>query len=62
MLFNNIRYNNSPTPGGNVLLFSSLHTSGEQLAQLTGIAAILNFPLFELEDEVEREREQLEKE
>jgi protein pelota len=33
--------------GGTVLIFSSLHTSGEQLNQLTGIAAILNFPLPE---------------
>ncbi|ORX74587.1 protein pelota [Linderina pennispora] len=30
----------------NVLVFSSLHVSGEQLNQLTGVAAILNFPLI----------------
>ncbi|KAJ8562792.1 hypothetical protein K7X08_031244 [Anisodus acutangulus] len=36
--------------GGTALIFSSLHVSGEQLAQLTGIAAILRFPLPELED------------
>ncbi|KAL3896617.1 MAG: hypothetical protein SGCHY_003961, partial [Lobulomycetales sp.] len=36
--------------GGNTLVFSSLHTSGEQLGQLTGIAAILSFPLPDLED------------
>ncbi|KAJ1884560.1 Translation factor pelota, partial [Kickxella alabastrina] len=29
-----------------VLVFSSLHVSGEQLQQLTGVAAILNFPLI----------------
>ncbi|KAJ1933272.1 Translation factor pelota, partial [Linderina pennispora] len=29
-----------------VLVFSSLHVSGEQLNQLTGVAAILNFPLI----------------
>ncbi|ONM12695.1 Protein PELOTA 1 [Zea mays] len=35
---------------GTVHIFSSMHVSGEQLAQLTGIAAILRFPLPELED------------
>ncbi|CAI2171875.1 16083_t:CDS:10 [Funneliformis geosporum] len=45
--------------GGKVLIFSSLHVSGEQLNQLTGVAAILNFPLpdIELEDEEEEEIE-----
>lgn len=36
---------------GDVKIFSSLHVSGEQLDQLTGIAAILRFPIPELEDE-----------
>ncbi|GMY14031.1 protein PELOTA 1-like [Fagus crenata] len=36
--------------GGTVHIFSSLHVSGEQLATITGIAAILRFPLPELED------------
>lgn len=36
--------------GGEVLVFSSMHVSGEQLAQLTGIAAVLRFPLDELAD------------
>uniref|UniRef100_A0A0C9RRV9 Protein pelota homolog n=1 Tax=Wollemia nobilis TaxID=56998 RepID=A0A0C9RRV9_9CONI len=36
--------------GGTVHVFSSMHVSGEQLAQLTGIAAILRFPMPELED------------
>ncbi|GMN25990.1 hypothetical protein TIFTF001_001140 [Ficus carica] len=36
--------------GGTVHVFSSLHVSGEQLAQITGIAAILRFPLPDLED------------
>ncbi|XP_077212036.1 eukaryotic release factor 1 (eRF1) family protein isoform X2 [Tasmannia lanceolata] len=36
--------------GGNVHIFSTMHVSGEQLAQLTGIAAILRFPLPDLED------------
>ncbi|KAL2919273.1 Translation factor pelota [Polyrhizophydium stewartii] len=44
--------------GSTVLVFSSLHTSGEQLAQLTGIAAILHFPLPDLEEEAEAEEEQ----
>ncbi|KAI3951148.1 hypothetical protein MKW98_028552 [Papaver atlanticum] len=36
--------------GGNAFIFSSMHVSGEQLAQLTGVAAILRFPLPDLED------------
>ncbi|XP_026329495.1 protein pelota [Hyposmocoma kahamanoa] len=36
--------------GGDVRVFSSMHVSGEQLDQLTGIAAILRFPMPELED------------
>ncbi|XP_033230973.1 protein pelota [Belonocnema kinseyi] len=37
--------------GGDVKIFSSMHISGEQLEQLTGVAAILRFPMPELEDE-----------
>lgn len=37
--------------GGDVKLFSSLHVSGEQLGLLTGVAAILRFPIPELEEE-----------
>ncbi len=36
--------------GGEALVFSSMHVSGGQLNQLTGIAAILRFPLPDLED------------
>ncbi|CAL1544486.1 unnamed protein product [Lymnaea stagnalis] len=36
--------------GGDVKIFSSLHVSGEQLGQLSGVAAILRFPMPE-EDE-----------
>lgn len=36
--------------GGEVFVFSVMHVSGEQLQQLTGIAAILRFPLPDLED------------
>jgi len=39
--------------GGDVRIFSSLHVSGEQLGQLTGIAAILRFPMPELEEDEE---------
>lgn len=39
--------------GGNVHVFSSLHTSGEQLTQLTGIASILHFGMPDLEQEVQ---------
>uniref|UniRef100_A0A915NZM1 Protein pelota homolog n=1 Tax=Meloidogyne floridensis TaxID=298350 RepID=A0A915NZM1_9BILA len=37
--------------GSNVLIFSSLHATGEQLTQLTGVAAILRFPIADLDDE-----------
>jgi protein pelota len=41
--------------GGNVILFSTMNVSGEQLRHLSGIAAILRFPLvledFESDDE-----------
>ncbi|KAK3042778.1 hypothetical protein RJ639_001051 [Escallonia herrerae] len=36
--------------GGTAYIFSTMHVSGEQLAQLTGVAAILRFPLPDLED------------
>eukprot|EP01117_Protostelium_nocturnum_P002069 TRINITY_DN1270_c0_g1_i1.p1 TRINITY_DN1270_c0_g1~~TRINITY_DN1270_c0_g1_i1.p1 ORF type:complete len:400 (+),score=74.60 TRINITY_DN1270_c0_g1_i1:133-1332(+) len=41
--------------GGEVKIFSSAHVSGEQLSQLSGIAAILRFPLPEIEEEIEEE-------
>lgn len=37
--------------GGNVSIFSSLHDSGKQLDQLTGIAMILNYPVPDLDDD-----------
>lgn len=37
--------------GGDVKLFSSLHVSGEQLNQLTGVCAILRFPMPDIEDD-----------
>uniref|UniRef100_A0A1L8DS72 Protein pelota homolog n=2 Tax=Nyssomyia neivai TaxID=330878 RepID=A0A1L8DS72_9DIPT len=42
--------------GGEVKIFSSMHISGEQLAQLTGIAAILRFAMPELEDSDEEDQ------
>jgi len=36
--------------GGEALVFSAAHASGEQLNQLSGVAAVLRFPLPELED------------
>ncbi|KAG4099099.1 hypothetical protein H8356DRAFT_358801 [Neocallimastix lanati (nom. inval.)] len=41
--------------GGKVLIYSSLHNSGEQLNQLTGVAAILNFPLKEPNSDEDKE-------
>lgn len=37
--------------GGEALVFSSMHVSGEALNNLSGVAAILRFPLPELEDQ-----------
>ena len=37
--------------GGDVKIFSSMHVSGEQLDQLTGLCATLRFPMQELEDD-----------
>jgi protein pelota len=39
--------------GAEVLIFSSIHESGKQLDQLSGVAAILNFPLPEVESDEE---------
>ncbi|KZT12522.1 pelota [Laetiporus sulphureus 93-53] len=48
--------------GGEVLIFSSMHESGQQLNQLTGIAAILTYPLdvevVEAEEREAREEEE----
>lgn len=43
--------------GGEVLIFSSLHESGRQLEQFTGIAAVLLYPMPELEDISDEEDE-----
>ena len=41
--------------GGEVLIFSSLHESGEQLDQLTGVAVLLNYPVADLDEDEEEE-------
>jgi len=41
--------------GGDVHVFSSLHVSGEQLSQMSGVAAVLRFPLLGIEDEDDEE-------
>lgn len=44
--------------GAGVHVFSSLHVSGEQLARLGGVAAVLRFPLpLEMEEEEEEEED-----
>ncbi|XP_046681539.1 LOW QUALITY PROTEIN: protein pelota-like [Homalodisca vitripennis] len=43
--------------GGDVKVFSSMHVSGEQLMQLTGVAAILRFPMPDLDERRRKERE-----
>ncbi|WWC89512.1 mRNA surveillance protein pelota [Kwoniella dendrophila CBS 6074] len=51
--------------GGEALIFSSMHESGQQLNLLTGIAAILTYPLdievVEMEEREEKERLEKEK-
>lgn len=54
--------------GGEALIFSSMHESGQQLNMLTGVAAILTYPLdievveMEEKEEAERIRKEEEKE
>ena len=43
--------------GGNVYVFSSMHISGQQLQQVSGVAAILRYPLPDL-DEIDSEEEE----
>jgi protein pelota len=46
--------------GGEALIFSSMHESGQQLDQISGIAAILTYPLdveiVEMEEQEEKDR------
>jgi protein pelota len=48
--------------GGQVLIFSTQHVTGEQLQQLTGVAAILHYPIPEIEDEEDDAEERVESE
>jgi len=41
--------------GGKVFKFSSLHVSGEELGNFTGIAAILRFPMYDEDEHVTSE-------
>ena len=45
--------------GGTVYIFSSMHVSGQQLQQVSGVAAILRYPLPDL-DELELQAEEYE--
>lgn len=36
--------------GATVLIFSSMHVTGEQLSRMTGVAAILRFPLADIDE------------
>lgn len=47
--------------GGQVFIFSSMHVSGQQLQQVSGVAAILRYPLPDL-DELEELAQQAEDE
>eukprot|EP01094_Clydonella_sp_ATCC50884_P005817 TRINITY_DN1478_c0_g4_i1.p1 TRINITY_DN1478_c0_g4~~TRINITY_DN1478_c0_g4_i1.p1 ORF type:complete len:395 (-),score=169.86 TRINITY_DN1478_c0_g4_i1:287-1471(-) len=48
--------------GGSATIFSTLHVTGEQLAQHTGVAAILRFPMPEIDEEDEEEEDSDEEE
>jgi len=43
--------------GGEVCIFSTMHVSGEQLNEIGGLAAILRFPLPELEEDGDDDEE-----
>lgn len=44
--------------GGTVKTVSSLHVAGEKLMQLSGIAALLRFPMYDLQEQDESDEEQ----
>jgi protein pelota len=43
--------------GGTVFVFSSMHLSGTQLKNLSGVAAVLRFPMPEIDEEVPVDQE-----
>jgi len=51
---------NSNRKGIDTVIFSSLHSSGEKLNNLTGIAAILKFPMALENEEMEEDEEIIE--
>lgn len=44
--------------GGQALVFSSLHSSGEELDKLTGVACILKYPLPDLDEEEDEDEDE----
>ncbi|AMD21911.1 HFR056Wp [Eremothecium sinecaudum] len=50
--------NNVEKMGGKAIIFSSMHASGEQLDQLTGLACILKYPIADLDEDLEDEDEE----
>lgn len=44
--------------GGEVNIFSTLHDSGKQIDQVTGVAVILNYPIPDLDEDLEEEEEE----
>jgi protein pelota len=48
--------------GGQILIFSMQHVTGEQLRQRTGVANIHHYPILEIEDEGDDAEEQIESE
>jgi len=43
--------------GAEVVLFSAMHVTGEQLGQLSGVAATLRFPIMDLDEQLDDEDE-----
>ncbi|SCU97974.1 LAFA_0G14576g1_1 [Lachancea sp. 'fantastica'] len=43
--------------GGAVYVFSSLHSSGEELEKLTGLACILKFPIPDLDEDIDSDED-----
>jgi len=43
--------------GAEVVMFSAMHVTGEQLGQLSGVAATLRFPIMDLDEQLDDEEE-----
>ncbi|KTB17855.1 Protein DOM34 [Nakaseomyces glabratus] len=48
-------YENVESSGGKGVVFSTLHSLGEELDRMTGVACILNYPLPDLDEDLEDE-------